>query len=307
MPTHMDNPSWLRRVGRPVSRRGAQKTPPFLHLYNRLIIVGNIVRIVIRIVKIQPIKIRPFIPPQDNLEEVLSSGLKNLKENTIVAIASKIVSIGEGRCVPTSQVKDKDKLIIGEAEKYLPRDYVPGKWVMHTLKNNLYMPSAGIDESNANGYYILWPENPTQSAQKIWQFLRRKFNIKNLGIIITDSHSVPLRRGVIGISLAHWGFAPLKDYRGTPDIFGKELVFSQSNIPDGLAAAAVAVMGEGDEQTPLVVISDAPFIKFTPRPPITRKPHSSFVVDPTEDLYQPFFFSVKWRRGGQGKKGTKGV
>ena len=251
---------------------------------------------------VKPIKTRRFRPPRDDLEELLVSSLPRLGENTVVAVASKIVSIGEGRCIPRDRVKDKDKLIIGEADRYLPRDQVPGRWVMHTLKDNIFMPSAGIDESNANGYYILWPRNPTKSVQKIGQFLRKKYRLKNLGVIITDSHSVPLRRGVIGISLAHWGFEPLKGYRGTQDIFGKKLVFSQTNLPDGLAAAAVVVMGEGQEQTPLAVISDLVGIKFTSHTVRPRGPFSSFVVKPPEDMYRPFLYAVKWRKGRGGAK-----
>jgi F420-0:gamma-glutamyl ligase len=34
------------------------------------------------------------------------------------------------------------------------------------------------------------------------------------------------------------------------------------NVADALAAAAVLVMGEGSEQTPLVVIGDVPFVTF---------------------------------------------
>lgn len=251
---------------------------------------------------IKPVKTRKFRPPRDDLEELLTSSLPQLSENTVVAVASKIVSIGEGRCISRDRIKDKDKLIIEEADKYLPRDQVPGRWVMHTLKNNIFIPSAGIDESNANGYYILWPKNPTKSAQKIGQFLRKKYRLKNLGVIITDSHSVPLRRGVLGISLAHWGFEPIRDYRGTKDIFGKKLVFSQTNLPDGLAAAAVVVMGEGQEQTPLVIITDLAGLKFISRPFRPRGPFSSFVVKLQEDMYRPFLYAVKWRKGRGGKR-----
>lgn len=250
--------------------------------------------------KIKPIKTRKFLPPKDNLFEVLLAYLPKLEENSVVAVASKIVSIGEGRCVEISKIKDKDKLIIQEAEKYLPREAVPGKWVMHTIKNNIFMPSAGIDESNASGFYILWPKNPELSAKMIWKFLRAKFGVKNLGVIITDSHSVPLRRGVIGISLAHCGFDPLRDYRGKEDIFGRKLVVSQANIPDGLAAAAVLMMGEGGEQTPIAVITGVQGIRFTKWRASASGIHSSFFVSPKEDMYRPFLYSAKWKKGKGG-------
>jgi F420-0:gamma-glutamyl ligase len=109
-----------------------------------------------------------------------------------------------------------------------------------------------------------------------------------------------LRRGVLGISLAHYGFSPLKDYRGTPDIFGRKLQMTQTNIVDGLAAAAVMLMGEGSECTPLAVIEDIPWIKFVPRPIKSRKPFSSLEIKTKEDLYYPLISAVPWKRGGSG-------
>lgn len=250
---------------------------------------------------ITPIKTRKLIPPQDDLDQVLKTLSLKIKERTIVAISSKIVSILEGRCIHQSKVKDKDELIIKEAEKYLDRNLTPGGWIIHTLKNNLLIPTSGVDESNANGYYILWPKNPKLSAKRIWQFLKKKSQIKNLGVIITDSHSIPLRRGLVGISLAHFGFQPLKDYRGKQDLFGRRIEVSLANIPDSLAAASVLAMGEGAEQTPIALISDlGPAIKFTPKSTISKKPFSSFGVPTSEDLFKPFLDKVPWKKGGSG-------
>ena len=128
-----------------------------------------------------------------------------------------------------------------------------------------------------------------------------------LGVIITDSHTIPLRRGVLGISLAHYGFAPLKDYRGNADIFGRTLKMTQTNIPDGLAAAAVVLMGEGAERTPLALITDVPWVKFEARPAAASrrrpaKPFSSFEIKTHEDLYYPLLVcdEVEERKGRKG-------
>ena len=198
-------------------------------------------------------------------------------------------------------IADRDKLIAQEADLYLPRKYVPGAWCMQTIKNNVLIPSAGIDESNADGHYILWPRDPHGTAQQMWQWLRRTYRVNNLGVIISDSHTIPLRRGVLGISFAHHGFAPLKDYRGKPDIFGRQLKMTQTNIADGLAAAAVMLMGEGSECTPLAIVEGIPWIKFISRPVRNKKPFSSFEIKTKEDLYYPLIRSVPWHRGGKGK------
>lgn len=242
---------------------------------------------------IKAIKTRKFLPPKDDLWDLLSS-IKSLDENSIVAVTSKVVSIAEGRCIPSDQVKDKDKLAISEADKYIPRGLSPNKQILHTIKNNLFVASAGIDESNAAGFYILWPKNPQKSVKRIWQFLRRKFKKKNLGVIVTDSRLIPLRKGVVGLCLGHFGFKPVRDYIGKKDLFGRKFTMETSNISDSLATAAVLEMGEGSEQTPIAIISDIPYIEFTNR-------FINLEIPEKEDMFYPLFSSVSWRKGGGGK------
>lgn len=250
---------------------------------------------------VKGIKTRKFLPPKDDLWDLLSKSIKSLEEKCVVVVTSKIVSIGEGRCIPQKLI-DKDKIIIYEADKYLERNLVPKSWVMHTIKNNILIPSSGVDESNGNGFYILWPKDPQKSAKIIWQFLKTSFKISDLGVIIVDSHCIPMRRGLVGISISHFGFEPLRDYRGEKDIFGRKLQISLTDIPDCLASAAVLEMGEGREQTPIAIISDVPFIEFTEKIKRSKKKYSSFVIPPKEDLFYPFLSSVKWKKGGEGKK-----
>jgi len=249
---------------------------------------------------IKPIKTKKCIPPKDDMFAAIRSAVKKIPERSVFAITSKVVSIHEGRCVPVESVADKDKLIMSEADYYLPKDK-KNPWVMHTLTHNLFIPTAGIDESNANGFYILWPRDPKKSAWELYKWIRKTYGVKDVGIIITDSHSIPLRRGVMGISLAHYGFAPLNDYRGKKDLFGRDFHVSQTNVADGLASAAVLAMGEGAEQTPIALMTDVDFVKFTSKTIRSRKQFSSFEVPVEQDMYAPFFARMKWRKGGSGK------
>lgn len=249
--------------------------------------------------KIKTIKTRILIPPQDDLLAIMRSSIKSLKEKSVIIVTSKVVSIWEGRCTPLRGVNDKDNLIKKEADYYLPREVAPEALVMHTIKNNVFIPSAGVDESNANGHYILWPKHPKKSAKKIWEWFRKEYGVRELGIVISDSHTIPLRRGAMGISLSHYGFNPLRDYRGEPDLFGRELKMSQTDVADGLAAAAVLVMGEGKEQTPIAVIEDAPAIEFLEKPKRLGK-KESFELKTKYDLYWPLLSAVRWRKGGGG-------
>ncbi len=243
---------------------------------------------------IKTIKTRALIPPRDNLLSVCKESLLGLKEKSIIVVTSKIVSIWEGRCIKISEITDKDGLIKKEADFFIDRNDVPGKYVILTIKNNILIPSAGIDESNANGYYILWPKNPFLSAKKIYEFLKKEHKLESFGVIISDSHTTPLRTGIMGIGIAYYGFNPLRDYRGTKDIFGRELKMSQTNIVDSLAAAAVYAMGEGAEQTPIAVIKDARNIEFWTD---KKKNKNQLAINPDTDIYAPILKNNKWKKG----------
>lgn len=249
---------------------------------------------------IVPIKTKKLFPPRDDIFNAMRMAIKQIPERSILIVTSKIVSIHEGRCLSMEDVADKDKLIMAEADYYVPRDKkMP--WVLHTIKHNLFIPTAGIDESNANGFYILWPKNPMRSAREICTWVRRTYGVKNCGVVITDSRSSLLHRGVVGICIAYAGFVPLNDYRGRKDLFGRDFHVSQTNIADGLAAGAVLAMGEGCEQTPMALATDIPFVKFQSRSYKVRKAFSSFEIVMKENLYAPFFNRMKWRKGGRGE------
>lgn len=245
---------------------------------------------------VRTIKTRVFEPPQDDLSSFIKEALcqVKLKEKSIIVITSKVVSVGEGRCIKLDSVQNKDELIRKEADYYLPREASPGGHVMLTIKNNILIPTAGIDESNGKGYYILWPKNPYQSAEKIYNLIKEEFKLKEFGVILSDSHCVPLRWGVTGIAMAYYGFYPLRDYRQTKDIFGRMLEITQVNIVDGLSSAAVLMMGEGAEQTPIAIIEDIDFIQFKEFNPQTENP---LLIDKDEDIYAPLIKGVDWKSG----------
>jgi F420-0:gamma-glutamyl ligase len=95
--------------------------------------------------------------------------------------------------MPIGGISKKD-LIEQEAQNWIISDVVPGKDIYLTRTNNILIPSAGIDESNANGHYILWPNNMSQIAQEIHNYFCQRFHCTNIGIIFTDSTTRPLRR-----------------------------------------------------------------------------------------------------------------
>lgn len=246
--------------------------------------------------QVTSIKTRKVTAQDRDLFSILDAYLPFLKENTVVAVTSKIVSLCEGRTLPLEEEK-KDSIIIKEAEWYMSRS--SSKYnVLLTIKNGVMNFSSGVDESNSGGVFVLWPKDPQKSANAIRSYLVARHKIKNVGVIITDTASVPLRWGQRGVFvLAHSGFSALNSYIGKPDIFGRAFKMTSAAVADALGTAAVLVMGEGAEQTPLAVITDIPFVKFQHRNP-TKKELQKLRMPLEDDLYAPLLKAVRWQKGG---------
>ncbi|OHA19604.1 MAG: hypothetical protein A3H73_01275 [Candidatus Taylorbacteria bacterium RIFCSPLOWO2_02_FULL_50_120] len=226
---------------------------------------------------VQPIKTRVF-QEGDDLFAFITAYVKELTERAVIVVTSKIVALAEKRTAIIKNAKTKENLIRAESEFAIPTKYV---WL--TVKDGMVMASAGIDESNANGKLILLPKDSFKTARLLRNKLRQRYDVRNLGVLITDSRTVPLRAGVTGVAVGYAGFRGIKDYRDTPDIFGRKFEFSRTNMADGLAAAAVLVMGEGNERQPLAIIESAP-VEFSDN--VNRR---ELYIDIQEDMYRPLF------------------
>ncbi len=249
---------------------------------------------------VQPIKTRVLVPPRDDLLDALAHSMKSLAERSIVVVTSKAVSIWEGRALPQSTYT-REELVPEEAEYYFPKTKTRLFEYQAAIRHNALLASAGIDKSNSADYFTLLPLNPNQSAQKIWLWLRKTYKVTQCGVLVTDSHLMPLRRGTVGISIGFYGFEPLTDYRGTPDLFGHALQVTLRNVADGIAAAAVTVMGEGNESTPAAIVTDIPFVRFISGPYRPKNSRDGLLVEPKEDVFYPLLRKAKWKKGRAGK------
>ena len=245
---------------------------------------------------ISPIRTRRISPQACDLFAILDEAVHDFHEHEILAITSKIIALCQGRAIPLDAITKAD-LVAAEADLYLPAT-VSRYAVYLTIKNSALMPWAGIDESNADGHHVPWPHAPQQAANAIRAYLCRRFTLSFAGVLITDSRPLPLRWGVTGFSVAHSGFLALRDYRGQPDLFGRPLRMTQANVADALAAAAVLVMGEGNEQTPLARIAGVPSVDFQDRDPSDEE-LASLAVTLDDDLYAPLLAAVDWQPGGR--------
>ncbi|NCU41743.1 MAG: hypothetical protein EOM19_03390 [Candidatus Moranbacteria bacterium] len=230
------------------------------------------------------IQTRIMRPPKDDIYTLFDESVVDVREKDVILISSKIMAIHQGRCISVSEIAKED-LVKREAEKMFSYyNESCGRNFRLTLKGNTLVGSAGIDESNGNGYYILWPENSIEFCKEIRAYFVKRFALKNLAVICVDSHCIPLRYGAVGISIGYYGMHPLKKYAGTKDLFERAFVFETSNKVDMLAGAGTLVMGEGKERCPLVIIRGGGSIEF-----VDEDTSKELFVPLKEDIHRPMF------------------
>ena len=215
----------------------------------------------------------PLVEPDANLAGLLAAALRAAGEipaaGDVIVVAQKIVSKAEGRIVHLATVQpsprareiaaqaNKDprvvELILRESRTVIRVS--PG--VIITEHNTgVILANAGIDRSNLKGSddaALLLPEDPDASAARLRDQLQQEFGVR-LGLLVTDSIGRPWRLGTVGLAIGCAGVLALNDLRGKTDLFGRQLQVSEVAVGDSLAAAAVLLMGEAAEGTPLVLI-----------------------------------------------------
>lgn len=248
---------------------------------------------------ITPIRTGKVTFGTQTMEEFLDAHLPPLREGSIIVITSKVLAITEGAIKPVEEIS-KTELAEREADYILDMPKKRSHGLSITVKNGMLIANAGVDLSNGNGYYVFWPRDPQKSANLARAHLKKRFRLKDVGVIITDTRNQVLRRGTIGTALAHSGFRALKYYKGLPDVFGRILASTNAkSILEGLAVSAVLTMGEAAEQTPIALIEDIPFVEFQKRNP-TKKEIEDLSMDMEKDLFSQILMSAKWRKGGGG-------
>ncbi len=242
----------------------------------------------------------PLIKEKDDLLRIIIDNIrkreKSLIEGDIIVIAEKVIATSQGRVVNLSEVTD-----ISEKAKNLADEYdMDERFVELILQeasmilggmthvilaqvNDFLIANAGIDQSNAGpNRVVLLPKQLKKTVWEYWKNLRKEFNIRNLGVIISDSRVQPLRKGTIGIAIATAGFEPVEDLRGHPDLFNRPMEITMRAIADDLTSAAQFLLSEADQQTPVVIIRNSN-VEFTENPQLTPE------MAPEECLYMNIF------------------
>jgi coenzyme F420-0:L-glutamate ligase / coenzyme F420-1:gamma-L-glutamate ligase len=216
-----------------------------------------------------------LIEPGDDLGAITVAALQANglvpEEGDVLVVAQKIVSKAEGRYVDIASVQpseraislsaevDKDprfvEVVLSEAKRVVR--YRPGLLIVeHRL--GFVMANAGIDHSNVAAEdgverVLLLPVDPDGSAHALRQHLMNAFGV-GIGVIVSDSFGRAWRKGTVGVALGAAGLPALIDLRGHPDLFGRELLVTETGFADEIAAAAGLLMGQADEAVPIVLV-----------------------------------------------------
>jgi F420-0:gamma-glutamyl ligase len=245
--------------------------------------------------RIIPIK-TDIVTKHDSIEKLIDRYITRVSENSVVIVTSKIISIIQGDVVSIDS--DKSELIYKESEKYLLPENNPFRSTI-TITGHKLSAAAGIDESNADNVFVLLPSKVQSVANELRVNLQKKYSVVNIGVIITDSRSSPLYLGTHGVAMAYSGIKPLKDYIGTNDLFGRKIQVSRLNIVNGIASAAVTLMGEGEESTPIAIATELDADIFSNSNP-TELEISEQYYEIENDLYAELLQTDKWLNGGGG-------
>ena len=241
----------------------------------------------------------PLVQPGDDLvthiANALAASQEALQDGDILVISSKIISKSENRFVdlrfvePSEQALElaekvnKDPRIVEmvlQESKSISRA-VPGVLVVeHRL--GFVSANAGIDQSNVDGTghnILLLPIDPDKSAAHIRDAIHERLSV-TVGIVISDTHGRPFRRGNVGVAIGIAGLPAVVDLRGEFDLFGRELVASVEGFGDLLASAAHLLCGETNEGRPVIVLRGVPV------PDVEHGLGADMNRDPAHDLYR---------------------
>ena len=216
-----------------------------------------------------------LVEPGDDLGAIAAAALRANEivpqDSDVLVVAQKVVSKAEGRYVDVASVEpgaravalaaevDKDprfvEIVLSEAKRVVR--HRPGLLIVeHRL--GFVMANAGIDHSNisagpAGERVLLLPVDPDGSAERLRQQIAEAFAVR-IGVIVSDSFGRPWRKGTVGVALGAAGLPSFIDMRGDPDLFGRQLLVTETGFADEIAAAAGLVMGQADEGMPMVLV-----------------------------------------------------
>jgi coenzyme F420-0:L-glutamate ligase / coenzyme F420-1:gamma-L-glutamate ligase len=210
----------------------------------------------------------PDVRAGDDVARLLAEAAPaDLRDGDVLVVAHKAVSKAEGR------VRSLDSIEPGQRARALAAEH--GKDPRHVqavldesaevlraghgvlvclTRHGLVCANAGVDQSNASkeGELILLPEDPDASARRLRAGVAAARGTRP-AVVIADSFGRPWRLGQTDVAIGVAGLAPLDQWIGRPDAYGRELRATSIAIADAVAAAADLVRAK-DSLQPAVLV-----------------------------------------------------
>jgi len=194
---------------------------------------------------------------------VHTAGEGIIENGDILVVASKVVSIEEGRRVklkdfaPTKEAIElaaqvgKDphliQVILSESASF--RLATPRGPIIAFHRLGFELTSAGVDRDTEETAYLL-PIDPDASATRLRAQIKERIG-QDVAVIVADSDGRPDREGATVIAIGSSGITPL---RTSETISGGNKKLQKETLADMLAAAAGIVIGQRGRGAPIAVI-----------------------------------------------------
>ena len=211
----------------------------------------------------------PDIDNGDNISDILISVLNKssmcLEEFDVICIAHKIFSKAEGCIINLKEISPSRKAIeIGKSLNKDPRKVQvvlqESNDIIRSFKREeqnegtlicqhklgFICANAGVDESNIAGQetVITVPKNPDLSVQVLRDKLKNYFDLKNLGIVMSDTFGRPWRIGQVNVAIGVAGLPATKKEQGTTDAWGNQLYVTEPAFCDEIATSSGLLMSK---------------------------------------------------------------
>ena len=215
---------------------------------------------------ILPVHGIPDIARGDNLGKLIVTKLRGqddeIQRGDIVIVSQKIISKAEGRIISLNRVKpspfaleiakeaNKDprhvETILRESRKIIR---MKGGHLITETRHGFICANAGVDMSNVGrqrDIVTLLPLDPDKSAASLRASIRQLTG-QDVPVIITDTFGRAWRLGQVNFAIGVSGIKPIRDYRGTRDMYRYLLHVTEIAVADELASAAELVMNKADK------------------------------------------------------------
>ena len=222
-------------------------------------------------ISIIPVKGIPNIKKGDNLGKLIVDRLRRqgdeLWPGDIAVVSQKIVSKAEGMLIPLSGIKPSEfaknvavesgkdprqvEVILGQTKKIIR---MRGGHLITETKHGFICANAGVDQSNVGktDSVTILPRDSDASADRIRKTIQETTG-RNIPVVITDTFGRAWRLGQVNFAIGLSGLRPIRDYRGTKDMYRRTLQVTEIAVADELACAGELVMNKAD-RVPVALI-----------------------------------------------------